>query len=338
LLALIDAGGAVVAKSELMDLVWPGTAVEENNLSVQIHALRRALGEDRRMIVTVAGRGYRFADELRPRRETPAETSTVPRLSIVVLPFTSLSDDREQQYFADGITEDLTTDLSRLADMTVISRNTAFRYRNRQTETKLIGRELGVRYVLAGSVQRSANKVRVSAQLIDAETDAILWANRLESGADDLFALQNEITGRIGVALNAELVAAEVSRSTDQPDVLDYIFRARALYLGNAPTRSIYAEQIALYERALALDPGSRKVQSFLAWQLAARVLDQMAARRIPTSRARKHSPIELCPQFPRPRLHTLPRPKCCAPSSNLNRQFPNTRLYSCSTAIGYRR
>jgi DNA-binding winged helix-turn-helix (wHTH) protein len=151
LLALIDAGGAVVAKSELMDLVWPGTAVEENNLSVQIHALRRALGKDRRMIVTVAGLGYRFAAELRIGRETQAEMPTVPRLSIVVLPFISLSDDREQQYFADGITEDLTTDLSRLADMTVISRNTAFRYRNRSTETKLIGRELGVRYVLGAA-------------------------------------------------------------------------------------------------------------------------------------------------------------------------------------------
>jgi adenylate cyclase len=269
LLALIDAGGEVVAKSELMDLAWPGTAVEENNLSVQIHALRRVLGRDRRMIVTVAGRGYRFAGELRAG-------STVPRLSIVVLPFTSWGDDREQQHFADGITEDLTTDLSRLADMTVISRNTAFRYRNRLTETKLIGRELGVRYVLGGGVQRSGNRVRVSAQLINAETDAILWADRLESDAEDLFAIQNEITGRIGVALNAELVGAEVSRSTDQPDVLDYILRARALYLGNAPTRSIYAQQIALYERALALDPGSRKVQGFLAWQLAARVLDQM--------------------------------------------------------------
>jgi TolB-like protein len=266
----------VVAKSELMDLVWPGSAVEENNLSVQIHALRRALGEDRRMIATVAGRGYRFAEELRPGRETQAETSTVPRVTIVVLPFTSLSDDREQQYFADGITVDLTTDLSRLADMTVISRNTAFRYRNRPTETKLIGRELGSA-TLEGSVQRLGNKVRVSAQLIDAETDTILWANRLESDAHDLFAIQNEITGRIGIALNAELVAAEASRSTDRPGVMDYIFRARALYLGNAPTRSIYAGQIAFYEGALALDPDSRKVQSFLAWQLAARVLDQIA-------------------------------------------------------------
>jgi TolB-like protein len=192
----------------------------------------------------------------------------------VVLPFINLSDDREQQYFADGVTEDLTTDLSRLENMLVISRNTAFTYRKRPTDTKQIGRELAVRYVLEGSVQRSGNRVRV--QLIDAETDTHLWADRFNSDAGDLFALQNEITSRIAVALNVELVGAEAARPTVQPDALDCILRARALYLGNVPTRQNYAEQIALYERALELDPGSGKVRSFLAWQLAARVLDQM--------------------------------------------------------------
>src|SRR5262249_40580802 len=177
------------------------------------------------------------------------------------LPFLNLSDDREQQYFADGITEDLTTDLSRLAEMSVISRNTAFTYRNRPADTKLIGREVGVRYVLEGSVQRSGNRVRVSAQLIDAETDTHLWADRLDSEARDLFALQNEITSRIAVALHLELVGAEAARPTVQPDALDYILRARALYLGRPPTRLIYAEQITLYERALALDPDSEKAQ-----------------------------------------------------------------------------
>jgi TolB-like protein len=194
----------------------------------------------------------------------------------VVLPFLNLSDDPEQRYFADGITEDLTTDLSRLAEMSVISRNTAFTYRNRPADTKQIGRELGVRYVLEGSVQRSGNRVRVSAQLIDAETDTHLWADRLDSKARDLFALQNEITSRIAVALHLELVGAEAARPTVQPDALDYILRARALYLGKVPTRQNYAQQIALYERALALDSDSEKAQSFLAGQLAARVLDQM--------------------------------------------------------------
>ena len=124
-----------------------------------------------------------------------------PRLSIVVLPFANLSNDPEQQYFADGITEDLTTDLSRIADMFVISRNTAFTYRDKPVDTKQIGRELGVRYVLEGSVQRSGNQVRVNAQLIDAETDAHLWAERFDRDMGDLFALQNEITSRIAIAL-----------------------------------------------------------------------------------------------------------------------------------------
>ena len=202
--------------------------------------------------------------------------AAAPRLSIVVLPFINLGDDREQQYFADGITEDLTTDLSRLSVMSVISRNTAFTYRNRSADTKQIGRELGVRYVLEGSVQRSGNRVRVSAQLIDAETDTHLWADRLDSDAGDLFALQNEITSRIAIALHLELIEAEAARPTVRPDALDYILRARALYLGRVPTRQNYAEQIALYERALALDPSSERAQSYLAAQLAARVLEQM--------------------------------------------------------------
>jgi len=114
----------------------------------------------------------------------------------VALPFTNLSDDKEQQYFADGITEDLTTDLSRIAHMLVISRNTAFTYKDKPVNTKQIGRELGVRYVLEGSFQRSGKQVRVNAQLIDAETDTHLWAVRFERDMGDLFALQNEITSR----------------------------------------------------------------------------------------------------------------------------------------------
>src|SRR6516162_4641882 len=120
-----------------------------------------------------------------------------PRLSMVVLPFANLSNGPEQQYFTDGITEDLTTELSRIAGMLVISRNTAFTYRNKAVDTKQIGRELGVRYVLEGSVRRSANQVRINAQLIDAETDAHLWAERFDGDTSDLFALQDEITRRI---------------------------------------------------------------------------------------------------------------------------------------------
>src|ERR1700730_10558521 len=165
-----------------------------------------------------------------PLATSISQPAFAPRMSIVVLPFANLSDDREQQYFADGITEDLTTDLSRLADMFVISRNTAFTYRNKPIDTKQIGRELCVRYVLEGSVRRSGNRVRVNAQLIDAATDAHLWAERFDSDTVDLFALQNEITSRIGNALNLELIRAEAARPTADPDALDYILRGRAVW------------------------------------------------------------------------------------------------------------
>ena len=192
---------------------------------------------------------------------TPLSQPVVaPRMSIVVLPFTNLSNDPEQQYFADGITEDLTTDLSRIGGdatgdrMFVISRNTAFAYRNMAVDTKQIGRELGVRYVMEGSVQRSGSRVRVTAQLIDAETGGHLWAERFDRDTSDLFALQSEITGRIAATLNLELVSAEATRPTDHPEMLDYFFRGRAA-LHKGPGRDSFAEAISLTEQALALEP-----------------------------------------------------------------------------------
>jgi adenylate cyclase len=198
-----------------------------------------------------------------------------PRLSIVVLPFANLSDDSEQQYFADGITEDLTTDLSRIPDMLVISRNTAFTYRDKTIDTKQIGRELGVRYVLEGSVRRLKNQVRINAQLIDSETDVHLWAERFDCDADDLFVMQNEITSQIAVALNLELVGTEARRPTDRPDALEYVLRGRAKW--STPTRENYAEAISLFEKALALDPRSSDARSWLAGVLSARAIDQMS-------------------------------------------------------------
>jgi adenylate cyclase len=225
------------------------------------------------------------------RRETiaafPAATvtsatsifQTAPRLSIVVLPFTNLSNDCEQQYFADGITDDLTTDLSRIPHMFVISRNTAFAYKDRLVGAKPIGRELGVRYVLEGSVRRSGSRIRLNAQLIDAETNAHLWAERFDYDTLDVFALQNEITSRIAIALNTELVTAEVARPTINPDALDYLLRGRAAF-SKPPTRSSLAEAIDWIERALALDPRSSEAQSLLAYMYAFRVLNQMTDTR----------------------------------------------------------
>jgi len=197
-----------------------------------------------------------------------------PRLSIVVLPFANLSNDPEQQYFADGITEDLTTDLSRIAEMFVISRDSAFTYKNKLVTAKQIGRELGVRYVLEGSVRRSGKQIRINAQLIDAETDAHLWAERLDRDMSDLFALQNEVTGRIAVALNAEVLAAEIARgSQDNPDALDYILQGRAA-LAHQPGLDSYSEAINSFEHALGFDPHATEAQSWLANALVGRVLD----------------------------------------------------------------
>jgi adenylate cyclase len=189
----------------------------------------------------------------------------------VVLPFTNLSTDPEQQYFADGITEDLTTDLSRIAHSFVISRNTAFTYRNKPIDTKQIGRELGVRYVLEGSVRRWGSRVRLAARLVDAETDAHLWADRFDVLTVDLFAFQDEVTSRITNALDTELIAAEAARPTEHPDALDYIFRGRT----TAPEN--YKERVSLFEHALALDPNSVDTQSWLAMALTVPVIDGMS-------------------------------------------------------------
>jgi TolB-like protein len=268
---LVGRAGDLVSRDQMIAAVWPATVVGDNNLNMQIAALRRVLDEGRAggsCIQTVPGRGYRFAVPV-----TREAGYARPRLSIVVLPFIDLSDDGGQQYLADGITDEVTTDLSRLADMFVISRNTAFTYRNKPVDTKQIGRDLGVRYVLEGSVLRSGNRIRVNAQLIDAETDNHLWAERFEREVGDLFVLQNEITRCIAWALHLELLDAEAARPTEHPDVLDYILRGHAAY-AKPPTRDNYTEAIGLFKQALALDPHSVSAQSLLAGALMFRALE----------------------------------------------------------------
>jgi TolB-like protein/DNA-binding winged helix-turn-helix (wHTH) protein len=346
---LVRRRGELVSKDEIMAAVWSRTVVEENNLTVQIAALRRVLDAGRvqgSCIQTVPGRGYRFAVpvtrigpeasrstrspedivlgpiageehalglgappeinarpapisrhwclsgmlgaifcalvllpllvvSLAPHLLWREQGSSAPRLSIAVLPFITLSDNREQQYFADGITDDLTTDLSRVALMLVISRDTAFAYRGRRMDARQIGRELGVRYLLEGSVRRSDNRVRVNASLIDAETRAYLWTERFDQDIGDLTTLQDAITRRTARAVDSEIVIAEASRASQHPDALDYFFRARAAGF-KPPTRETYAEMISLFERALALDPGSAEIQSWLARTLLVRVFEDL--------------------------------------------------------------
>jgi adenylate cyclase len=329
----------IVTRDEIIAAVWLETVVEDNNLNMQIAALRRVLDEGRTApgcIQTVPRRGYRFVspvvrggdpaqlwalcpsgscepvhstDHLQgpqsrrpnlPRRTITAgvvvgmlmlvaAVTTISKvavrrllrpapapLSIVVLPFTNLAGDPGQQYFVDAITEDLTTDLSRFADMRVISRDTAFTYRNKPVSAKSIGRELGVRYVIEGSVQRSGDQVRINARLINAETDTHLWAERFDRSLGDLLTLQNEITGHITAALSPTLVASEAARTEEHADALDHIFKGRAEMFKPASRRN-FAKAIAEYERALALDPSSVEAQGRLAIALANRALDDMS-------------------------------------------------------------
>jgi TolB-like protein/DNA-binding winged helix-turn-helix (wHTH) protein len=333
---LVARAGTVVSKDEIIAAVWPGTVVEESNLTVQISALRRVLDRGRpngSCIQTVPGRGYRFVAALPrnpiaflpeivgngedrdqetqpischptvararrwPWRQIAAllvvfamsgsaagwiwdhrrflSADTRPRLSMVVLPFANLGMDPDSKQFVDAITSDLTTDLSRIGHGFVVSRNTAFTYRNKSVDTKQIGRELGVRYIVEGGVRRSDNKVRVSVQLIDAETDALFWAQQFDGDVGDLFALQDDITRRIAIALGIELVGREAARPTQHPDALDYILRGTAA-LNKPPSRERRVEQISLFERALALDPLSVEAQARVAALLAGRVGDNM--------------------------------------------------------------
>ena len=167
--ALLDAQGSVVSKAELMESVWPGTVVEEGNLTVQVAALRKSLGQradNSDWIVTVARTGYRlWTEDAAPPREAVS-----PLPSLAVLPFHNLSGDAAQDYFADGIVDDLITALSRFKTFAVISRNSSFVYKGRAVDVREIGRELGIRYVLEGSIRRSGNRLRVTAQLVDAAT------------------------------------------------------------------------------------------------------------------------------------------------------------------------
>jgi TolB-like protein/Flp pilus assembly protein TadD len=320
LLYLVRNRDRVVSKDDLIAGVWRGRIVSESTLTGHVHAARKAVGdsgEAQSLIRTLPRKGYRFVGEVQEVRQQamPAggdlpraplaaaipQAPSAPRLSIVVLPFTNLSDERDQQYFADGITDDLTTDLSRIAGLLVISRNTAFTYRNKAIDTKQIGRELGVRYALEGSVRRSGSQVRVNAQLIDAATDAHLWAERFDRDISDLFTVQNEITSCLANALKIELIAATVARPAQHPDALDYILRGRAVLL-KPRTLDTYREAIELFERALVLDPQSVDGQSRLAAALGGRVLDQMthsAATDLERAEALTSRLLTECPRSP---------------------------------------
>ncbi len=202
--------------------------------------------------------------------------SSAPRLSIVVLPFANLSRDPEQDYFVDGLTEDLTTELSRLAGSFVIACNTAFTFKRRSVDVQQVGRELGVRYAVEGSVRRAGERVRVGTQLVDAETGAHLWVDRFDRKVSELFELQDAITLELARILGVQLVQAESRRSesSSNPDALDLVMRARAL-LYRGVSRENIAAALELYQQALRLAPDDVQAMARLAVVLSSNVLSQ---------------------------------------------------------------
>jgi TolB-like protein/Tfp pilus assembly protein PilF len=284
---LVERHGELLSKTEIMAAVWPKAVVEDGNLTLQISALRRVLDQGRAegsSIQTVARRGYRFTA---PVMRVEAETSPAPRpapagghpppLSIVVLPFANLSDDPRQEYFADGITDDLTTDLSRIADGFVIARSTAFTYKGKAVDVRQIGRELGICYVLEGSVRRSGKQVRINVQLIDADTGGHVWADRFETPRPRLVEAEDEIIGRLARMLNLELVEAigrriERERPAD-PDAQDLVMCGWAWFYRPRSEANMQEAQRA-FEQALTRDRQSVEARVGLATVLAATVFE----------------------------------------------------------------
>ncbi len=210
------------------------------------------------LLILIGGGAWWFLNANRPVAVASKAPAEAAQISIVVLPFTNLSNDPAQDYFADGVTENLTTELSRLHNSFVIARNTAFTFKGKNVDAKAIGKELGVRYVLEGSVQRDGTRVRVNAQLIDAESGAHVWADRFEDDVVDLFKLQDEVVVRLARALQVELVNAEAQRSLhdrpQNPDAIDLTMRGSAL-LNQSLTKANRQEALNLFEQAMALDP-----------------------------------------------------------------------------------
>jgi len=285
LLALIDSAGMLVTKSKLIERGWPGLAVEENNVQVQIHALRRALGRDRNLIQTVAGRGYRFVGELSAGTHTLEGPG--PPLSIIVLPFHNVRGDPSLDYIVDGITESLITDISRaLPGSFVVSRTTSFTYRDRTMDARRIGREVGVRYVLDGSVLLDEDLARVNAELIDTLTDGQFWSDRFDKERSDLLTVQDEIVARLSRSVGLQVIDAQAKRSikSKSAEAVDFVMRGWAV-MNRPSTKESLIQARALFEQALSLDPHNlealAQIATILVFEVANGCYDDGRAERL---------------------------------------------------------
>ena len=277
---LVERAGEPVLKDALIEAAWPGVVVEDSNLTVQIAAVRRVLGDapgGERWIETLPRRGYRFVGPIGPLHDDAAaepnaatvHAPCVPdKPSVAVLPFANLSDDPGQEYFADGVVEELITGLSRIKWLAVVARNSSFTYKNQAVNVRQIGRELGVRYLLEGSVRKAGERVRICAQMVEAETGAHLWAEHYDRPLDDIFALQDEITLRVVGAIQPSVLEAELARvRRKRPDSLDaYDLLLRALPHVYIAMPEEAAQALPLLRQAIAVEPDYAAAHGFLAW------------------------------------------------------------------------
>ena len=264
----------VVSKDDLINAVWKGRIVSEAALTTRLNVARASIGDsggEQRLIRTLPRKGFRFVGAVRVApgpadRGAVEAASQIPRPglplpdkpSIAVLPFQNISGDPEQEYFADGIVEDITTGLSRSRLLFVIGRNSSFTYKGRAVDLKEVGRELGVRYVLEGSVRRTSKRIRITAQLIDATTGAHIWADKFDSEFEDIFDLQDRVTNSVIGAISPRLLQAEFDRIQRKPteNLQAYDHVLRALACTYKYTAVANAEGLKYAETAIGLDPG----------------------------------------------------------------------------------
>ncbi|MFN3658271.1 MAG: winged helix-turn-helix domain-containing tetratricopeptide repeat protein [Pseudolabrys sp.] len=277
---LVERAGVPVSKDTLIAAAWPGVTVEESNLTVQIAALRRILGEEAGgdWIETLPRRGYRYVGPVVEAEGSDAFESTQARSgpplphipSIAVLPFQNMSGDREQEYFADGVVDEITTALSRMRGLFVIARSSSFTYKGKSIDAKQIGRELGVRYLLEGGVRKSDGRVRITAQLIDASTAAALWADRFDSALDDIFDLQERIACSVVVAIAPMLEQAEIGRAQRKPtgslDAYDHYLRGLAVIYQSPSDQKANSNALQLFTKATELDGDFAMAYGVAAW------------------------------------------------------------------------
>src|SRR5499427_9316225 len=280
LIYLVQNRDRVVTKNDLIDAVWGGRVVSDSTLTSRINAARRAIGDNgqqQKLIRTIARKGLRFVGDVRlqasgaePPSESPQSGTALPlpdRPAIAVLPFVNMSGEPEQEYFSDGISEDIITALSKLRWFFVIARNSSFTYKGKAVHLKQIGEELGVGYVVEGSVRKDGDRVRITAQLIDVATGSHIWAERYDRNLADVFAVQDEITEAIVAAIEPQLYAAENFRaqrkSPDNMDAWDLVMRALSHYWRVTRQDNVVAQ--ALLEKATAIDPNYGQALGLLA-------------------------------------------------------------------------